>query len=88
MVSESVFSRQVYPGAITQTFGTTPTRPKSGYFSLHFTYPDTNYEDPVETTWAAGGNQQGMHFLVRSPQAVILFQAQVDGIVKAHHMRL
>jgi hypothetical protein len=69
MVSESVFTQQVYPALTTQTFGTTPTRPKSGYFSLHFTYPDTTYEDPVETTWAAGGNQQGMHFLIRSPQA-------------------
>ena len=36
---------------------------------MHFTYPDTAYEDSVDSTWAAGGGQQGFHLLIRTPQA-------------------
>ncbi len=49
--------------------GTDDARPPSGYFSLHFTYPDTEYTDATATTWAAGGNNLGMHFLVRTKLA-------------------
>ena len=62
------FKREAYP-ADTRTMGTDDARPPSGYFSLHFTYPDTEYTDATATTWAAGGNNLGMHFLVRTKLA-------------------
>ena len=66
MVEIKTFSKKEYPAA-RQTFGTADQRPASGYFSLHFTYPDTAYEDPTATQWTAGGNQLGMQFLIRTP---------------------
>ena len=65
---QTQYPRLRYPAKV-QTFGTDAGRPKSGYFSLHFTYPDTAYGDPVDTTFAAGGNSQGMQFLIRTPAA-------------------
>ena len=61
------FKRQDYP-ADTRTMGSDNSRPPSGYFSLHFTYPDTQYTDATTFTWAGGSsaNKLGMHFLVRT----------------------
>ena len=60
-------------------FGSDLGKPKSGYFSIHFTYPDTEYGDATETTWAAGGNQQGMHFLIRTPIAGDITDTTTNG---------
>jgi len=65
MAEVSAFKRQDYP-ADTRTMGSDDARPPSGYFSLHFTYPDTEYTDATTFTWAGGGNALGMHFLVRT----------------------
>ena len=61
------FKRQDYP-ADTRNMGDDDNRPPSGYFSLHFTYPDTEYTDPTDFTWGGGpdANNLGMHFLVRT----------------------
>ncbi|MAK72330.1 MAG: hypothetical protein CMF19_09860, partial [Idiomarinaceae bacterium] len=61
------FKRQDYP-ADTRNMGDDDDRPPSGYFSLHFTYPDTEYTDPTDFTWGGGpdANKLGMHFLVRT----------------------
>lgn len=61
------FKRQAYP-ADTRNMGDDDDRPPSGYFSLHFTYPDTEYDDPTDFTWGGGpdANKLGMHFLVRT----------------------
>lgn len=61
------FKRQDYP-ADTRNMGDDDNRPPSGYFSLHFTYPDTEYTDPTDFTWGGGpdANKLGMHFLVRT----------------------
>jgi len=61
MAEVSAFKRQDYP-ADTRTMGSDDARPPSGYFSLHFTYPDTEYTDATTFTWAGGGNALGMHF--------------------------
>ena len=69
MVEVSNFTQKVYPANL-QTFGHDNGRPPSGYFSLHFTYPDTAYGDNYNTQWAKdGSNQVGVNFLVRTPLA-------------------
>lgn len=68
MVSRTVSTQKRF-AAYGHSLGTDNGSPKSGYFSMHFTYPDTGYEDDTATTWAAGGGQQGFHLLIRTPQA-------------------
>ena len=69
MVEVSNYTQKVYPANL-QTFGHDDGRPPSGYFSLHFTYPDTAYEDNYNTQWAKdGSNQLGVNFLIRTPLA-------------------
>ena len=67
MAEIKTFSKKEYPAKL-QTFGLSDERPKSGYFNLHFTYPDTEYDDPTDTQWSggAGSNQLGMNYLVRT----------------------
>lgn len=66
MVEIRNYPQRAYP-ADTRTMGSDNSRPPSGYFSLHVTYPDTEYEDPVTFTWGGGGtNRPGMHFLIRT----------------------
>ena len=73
------YPQREYPADL-RTFGSDEGRPASGYFSLHFTYPDTEYDDATEVTWAGGSsaNDLGMHFLVRTPLATSSAPANTD----------
>jgi hypothetical protein len=63
------YAKQEYPAALTP-IGSDDGIPASGYFSLHFTYPDTAYEDPTTMTFAKdGANQLGINYMIRTPLA-------------------
>jgi len=68
MAEIKTFPKREYPANV-QTLGTDNARPPSGYFSMFFTYPDTEYDDATDTVWAGGSTSQGMHFLIRTPLA-------------------
>jgi len=67
MTEIKTFYKKEYPAKL-QTFGLSDERPQSGFFNLHFTYPDTEYNDPTDTQWGggAGSNQLGMNYLIRT----------------------
>ena len=63
------YAKREYPAALTP-IGSDDGIPASGYFSLHFTYPDTAYEDPTSMTFAKDGtNQLGINYMIRTPLA-------------------
>ena len=63
------YAKQEYPAALTP-IGSDDGIPASGYFSLHFTYPDTAYGDPTTMTFAKNGaNQLGINYMIRTPLA-------------------
>lgn len=63
------YAKREYPAALTP-IGTDDGVPASGYFSLHFTYPDTAYEDPTSMTFVKdGANQLGINYMIRTPLA-------------------
>ncbi len=63
------YAKREYPAALTP-IGSDDGTPASGYFSLHFTYPDTAYEDPTSMTFAKDGvNQLGINYMIRTPLA-------------------
>jgi len=73
------FMKREFPAELTAV-GTDSGVTASGYFSLHFTYPDTAYEDPTDMTFAKNGtNQLGINFLIRTPLANDTTAAQTNG---------
>ena len=79
MADVLTFAKQEYPAA-RRPIGSDDGIPASGYFSLHFTYPDTAYEDPTVMTFAkAGTNQLGINYMIRTPLAGDSTNAAADG---------
>ena len=73
------FMKREFPAELT-ALGTDSGVTASGYFSLHFTYPDTAYEDPTDMTFAKNGtNQLGINFLIRTPLANDTTAGQTNG---------
>jgi len=73
------FMKREFPAELTAV-GTDNGVTASGYFSLHFTYPDTAYEDSTDMTFAKNGtNQLGINFLIRTPLANDTTAAQTNG---------
>ncbi len=68
--------KQVYPSSI-QPLGSANGYPASGWFSMHITYPDTEYSDEHSNTgtggWQYGGNtqswRQGLQVLIKTCMA-------------------
>jgi hypothetical protein len=68
--------KQVYPSSI-QPLGSATGYPASGWFSMHITYPDTEYSDEYTNTgtggWQYGGNtqswRQGLTVLIKTCMA-------------------
>ena len=62
------YEKQIYPAEVRPLAGASGY-PASGYFAMHITYPDTEYNDDI-TTWqyAANSNnwKQGLTVLVLS----------------------
>ena len=65
----ATFRKTLYPAAV-QPFGSSSGYPKSGFFAMHFTYPDTEYDDDA-SDWVYASNpsdvwKQGLTVIVRT----------------------
>lgn len=65
----TTYRKVLYPAAV-QPLGSSSGYPKSGFFAMHFTYPDTQYDDDL-TDWVYGSNpsdvwKQGLTVIVRT----------------------
>ena len=77
------YSKQIYPAKVQPLAGATGY-PASGYFAMHITYPDTDYDDDI-TTWqyAANSNnwKQGLTVLIRTNLATSSAPAEADNVI-------
>ena len=68
----TVNQKQLYPAKVVP-MASASGYPASGFFAMHITYPDTEYDDAV-TDWEYGTNtndqwKQGLTVIVRTPIA-------------------
>ena len=74
------FTKQKYPAKVTP-LGSASGYPASGFFAMHVTYPDTDYDDDV-TDWEYGVHttawKQGLTVIVRTPIATASAPSEAD----------
>ena len=77
------YEKQIYPAEVRPLAGASGY-PASGYFAMHITYPDTEYNDDI-TTWqyAANSNnwKQGLTVLVRTKLATTSAPNEADNVI-------
>ena len=76
--------KQLYPAKVTP-MGSATGYPASGFFAMHITYPDTEYDDAV-TDWEYGENtndqwKQGLTVIVRTPIATASAPAEDTNVI-------
>ena len=79
-----VYRKQIYPAKV-QPLASSSGYPASGYFAMHITYPDTDYDDAV-TDWEYGTNtndqwKQGLTVIVRTPLATSSVPAEDTNVI-------
>ena len=79
-----VYRKQIYPAKV-QPLASSSGYPASGYFAMHITYPDTDYDDAV-TDWEYGTNtndqwKQGLTVIVRTPLASSSVPAEDTNVI-------
>ena len=77
------YTKQIYPAKVQPLAGANGY-PDSGYFAMHITYPDTDYDDDI-TTWqyAANSNgwKQGLTVLIRTNLATSSAPAEANNVI-------
>ena len=77
------YEKQLYPAKV-QPLASSSGYPKSGFFAMHITYPDTNYDDDV-TDWTYGANssgwKQGLTVIVRTPLATASVPSEAENVI-------
>lgn len=77
------YEKQLYPAKV-QPLASSSGYPKSGFFAMHITYPDTEYNDDV-TDWTYGANssgwKQGLTVIVRTPLATAAAPSEADNVI-------
>ena len=77
------YQKQIYPADVKPLAGASGY-PASGYFAMHITYPDTEYNDDV-TTWQYGANsnnwKQGLTVLIRTKLATSSVPSEANNVI-------
>ena len=79
----TVNQKQLYPAKVVP-MGSASGYPASGFFAMHITYPDTEYDDDV-TDWQYGTNSntwgQGLTVIVRTPIATASAPSEANNVI-------
>ena len=80
----TVIQKQMYPAKVVP-MASANGYPASGFFAMHITYPDTEYDDAV-TDWEYGTNtndqwKQGLTVIIRTPIATASAPAEDTNVI-------
>lgn len=77
------FEKQIYPAKVQPLAGASGY-PASGFFAMHITYPDTDYDDDI-TTWEYAANtndwKQGLTVIVRTNIATASAPTEANNVI-------
>jgi hypothetical protein len=81
------YRKTAYPASV-QPLGSASGYPASGYFAMHITYPDTEYNDPVDDSsggWEYGQNskswRQGLTVIIRTSLATSSAPSETTNVI-------
>jgi len=83
-VRMAVYRKRFYPAKV-QPLGTSSGYPASGFFAMHITYPDTDYDDDIED-WTYGTNsgttwKQGLTVIIRTNTATAAAPSEAENVI-------